>query len=127
MTTRSLFGIVMLLLSCRPAIAEDSPTEMLARLLRDLPSKSLTRSNLGLTRKETPIPCLFTADDLDVNTPRTRVLLIGGLDGSASSVEAVMGCLRWYWTADEAKRARERFALSAVPCANPDGWAAGKG
>jgi rhamnogalacturonyl hydrolase YesR len=35
--------------------------------------------------------------------------------------------LRWFYHADEAARLRARYTLSAVPCANPDGWAAGAG
>ena len=39
------------------------------------------RSDIGVTRGETKIPCLITADDLDFHTSKTRILLVGGLDG----------------------------------------------
>jgi len=47
------------------------------------------RSFVGITRAGTPIPCLFEAGDLDPMIQTPRVLLLGGLDGSIESVEAV--------------------------------------
>jgi rhamnogalacturonyl hydrolase YesR len=84
-------------------------------------------SALGVTRSQTPIVCLFGREDLDFKTPKTRVLLVGGLDGSAESVDGTLAALKWFHRAAEAKGLRERFSLSAVPCANPDAWLARKG
>src|SRR6185369_10340410 len=57
------------------------------------------RSALGVTRKATPIECWLTADDLDYNTKKTRVLLVGGLDRSTASAETVRQAMRWFYTA----------------------------
>lgn len=90
-------------------------------------SSGVISSALGVTRRETTIPALISPDDLDLGTSKTRVLLIGGLDGSAVSVDQTLAAFRWFHSAPEAVRYRERFAVSAVPIANPDAWATGKG
>ena len=51
---------------------------------------ALIHSAIGVTRKETPIPCVYSQDDLNLHTGKTRILLIGGLDGSRKSVDAVI-------------------------------------
>lgn len=66
----------------------------------------MIRSALGVTRQATPIECWLTADDLDYNTAKTRVLVIGAPDA-----------VRWFYTAPAAKAFRGRFAVSAVPAA----------
>jgi unsaturated rhamnogalacturonyl hydrolase len=83
------------------------------------------RSALGVTRKATPIECWLTNDDLDYNTRKTRVLLVGGLDRSAASAQAVRQAMTWFYTAANAKGFRAAFAVSAVPTAAPDGDAGG--
>ncbi|MCA9006679.1 MAG: glycoside hydrolase family 88 protein, partial [Planctomycetaceae bacterium] len=88
---------------------------------------ALIHSAIGVTRKETPIPCVFSADDLNFHTGKTRILLIGGLDGSKASVNAVIEAVEWFYTADVAAPLREKFSLSAVPIANPDGWVLNQG
>jgi len=75
-----------------------------------------------VTRKETPIPCVYSNEDLNLNTGKMRILLIGGLDGSEASVSAVINAVNWFYGAEAAKPLREKFSLSAVPIANPDGW-----
>lgn len=84
--------------------------------------KALIHSAIGVTREETPIPCVFSADDLDFLTLKTRILLIGGLDGSQTSVDSVIDAVEWFYGSEAAQPLREQFSLSAVPIANPDGW-----
>jgi unsaturated rhamnogalacturonyl hydrolase len=115
------------LLSFAPSARAQSAREKLARALTDIPEKELVRSAIGVTRTGTAIPSLLDQGDLDYNTPKTRLLLVGGLDGTPESVSATIACLRWFHSSPEARPLRERFTLSAVPCANPDAWAAGKG
>ncbi|QDT88525.1 glycoside hydrolase family 88 protein [Gimesia algae] len=83
---------------------------------------ALIHSAIGVTRKETPIPCVYSKEDLNLNTGKTRILLIGGLDGSQASVNAVIEAVEWFYTAKEAAPLRDKYSLSAVPIANPDGW-----
>jgi unsaturated rhamnogalacturonyl hydrolase len=83
-------------------------------------------SAIGVTRKGTPIRSVLTADNFDYNTRKTRVLLVGGLDGSPTSATAVTDAVKWFDTSSDAKRWRRDYAVSAVPNANPDGVAAAK-
>ena len=85
----------------------------------------LTRSAIGVTRQGTPIPCLISQEDFDLESDRTRVLLIGGLDGQEESVDAALAALEWIHNEFQATRQREKFLVSAVPCANPEGFLKG--
>ena len=114
-----LVGVVVVLGTT--ALAAQTPAEKVERL------PGVIQTAIGVTRKGTPIPALITKDDLDYFTPKTRVLLVGGLDGSESSVQATVAVLRWFYFDAKAEVHRERVALSAVPLANPDGWASGLG
>jgi rhamnogalacturonyl hydrolase YesR len=105
--------------------AVQAPSERLEARLSAHPISGVLRSALGVTRQGTKIPCLLTAEDLDYNTRRTRVLLVGGLDGSDASVDSVLDAFHWFHTSPSARRFRTSFALSAVPVANPDGWSSG--
>ncbi len=85
------------------------------------------RSAVGVTRRQTSIPSLIAADDLDLNSKKTRVLLVGGLEGDLESVTSTLAALKWFHSSDDATAYRKQFAVSAVPIANPDGWASGEG
>ena len=120
-----LGGVVVVLGTT--ALAAQTPAEKVERLLNELRLPGVIQTAIGVTRKGTPIPALITKDDLDYFTPKTRVLLVGGLDGSQSSVQATVAVLRWFYFDAKAEVHRERVALSAVPLANPDGWASALG
>ena len=81
------------------------------------------RSDIGVTRGETRIPCMITADDLDYHTSKTRILLVGGLDGWPLSVKASLQAMQWFYTSDDAAPFRKNFSVSAVPIVAPDAWA----
>ena len=120
----SIFHGTLLLLfqiAAAPAFAQEVPA--LDRFLdsAQLP-QALERSAIGVTRRQTIIPALLTADDFDYTTAKTRILLIGGLDGSPDSANASLAAARWFYSED-AQPFRKRFAVSVVPVANPDGWA----
>jgi len=87
----------------------------------------IVHSAIGVTRQGTPIGSLLTAADFDCATERTRILLVGGAAGDRGSVADVERIMQWFWTSTEAAAYRKRFALSAVPCINPDGLAKGVG
>jgi rhamnogalacturonyl hydrolase YesR len=92
--------------------------------LRDvLTSPGVLRFDVGVTRRGTRIPALVTRDDLDLDTKRTRVLLVGGIDGDADEVRTVLAAVRWFHSDDAAAPLRRTVALSAVPVVNPDDWA----
>lgn len=72
----------------------------------------------GITRLDTPIAALAHPDAYNDESDRHRVLLLGGLTGSADDVEALASVLEAYSTN---RKLRNRVALSVIPCANPDG------
>jgi len=122
---RRLF--LLLLLATVPCAAQTA-RESLDRLLQSaqLPG-ALRRASAGVTRQQTTIPALLTAEDYDYGTSKTRILLVAGLDGSTASAADTLAALRWFYSAAEAEPLRQRFAVSAVPVANPEGWARGTG
>lgn len=77
---------------------------------------------IGVTRQGTPIPAYITADDLDLHTKKHRVLLVAGLDGSRPVVDSLVKVLNRFYHDDEFRSLRDRIALSAVLCGNPDGY-----
>ena len=102
-------------------------SQKLDQLINEAAGSGTIRTAIGVTRLETQIPALITADDLDFGTSKTRVLLIGGLDGVDASVQATVAAVKWFDTAEQAAALREKFAVSAVPVANPDAWVKGSG
>lgn len=122
----TLVAILALAVPARPGFSADPVEEIrVARL------DGLARSAIGVTRRDTRIPCLVSDDDRlhgDAAPPgaKTRILLVGGLDGDIGSVRSVLAALEWFQRDDGARQARSRFAFSAVPCVNVDGVARGE-
>jgi unsaturated rhamnogalacturonyl hydrolase len=79
----------------------------------------------GVTRSQTPIAALVHRDAYAPTTPRTRVLLVGGLSGRPEDVTLAYNVLEAY--VGDRDRLGQTLVLSAVPCANPDGLALGVG
>ena len=73
----------------------------------------------GVTRSERRIPALLHPDAYVVDTPRARVLLLSGLNGSADDVECAFEALASY--SELGEPLQRDVALSAIPCGNPDG------
>jgi rhamnogalacturonyl hydrolase YesR len=72
------------------------------------------RSAIGVTREGTPIPCLIANPDLKPDSKQHRVLLVGGLDGSRESTEAVTKAFETFQPT-----ARHPVSLSAIPNVRP--------
>tara|TARA_R110002111_G_scaffold262851_2_gene341813 strand:+ start:6598 stop:8862 length:2265 start_codon:yes stop_codon:yes gene_type:complete len=106
----------------KPDSTVDFKTAVQKRLQPLGEQPALLHSAIGVTRKETPIPCVYSKEDLNFHTGKIRILLIGGLDGSEASVASVINAVNWFYGAEAAKPLREKFSLSAIPIANPDGW-----
>ncbi len=77
----------------------------------------------GVTRAQTPIPALVHREAYVSSTLRTRVLLLGGLSGRPEDVALATQVLETHLM--QRDRLDAVVALSAVPCANPDGLAQG--
>lgn len=128
LTLVALLSVQTVVLSADPVKADnpEATTDFKSAVKQKLQSlqkqPALIHSAVGVTRKETPIPCVYSQEDLNLHTGKTRILLIGGLDGSQASVDAVIDAVEWFYTAEDAAPLREKYSLSAVPIANPDGW-----
>ena len=72
----------------------------------------------GVTRRDTQIVSLVHRDAYLDDSDRHRALLVGALSGKSDDVDAAVSVLRAYASS---QRLRNRVALSAIPCANPDG------
>ena len=70
----------------------------------------------GVTRSGTPIPALVHRDAYSATGDKARVLLLCGTSGRSADVESALRALNVYM-----EDHRGGVALSAVPCANPDG------
>lgn len=109
------------------SIAADHNAAVEAALKPAAKWPGVIKSYIGVTRLGTRIPCLVTKDDVDYGTKKKRILLVGGLDGSKLSVESTLASMEWFLTSKDAAEYRKTTAISAVPIANPDGWATKNG
>lgn len=71
---------------------------------------------VGLTSSQKPIACDYGPGALDYGAAKRRLVLIGGLDGSKESADAVRAMQTWFTSSPYQKK----FALATVPLANPD-------
>lgn len=110
-----ILSVLAVLSSPLPA---QEPIEKRLDELGKLPG--VIRSHLGVTRKGTRIPCLYSDEDLDPHSKKTRILFVAGFQNKEYTAEAIEA-LEWFYTSDEAKPARKQSTLSAVPLVNPDG------
>ncbi len=81
-------------------------------------------SACGVTRSDASIASLVHVDAYAPKTSRWRVLLLAGLDGDVRGVELAMATLRRI-ASPGSSRMSELLAVSAIPCANPDGLGVG--
>ena len=75
-------------------------------------------SAAGLTRDQTPLLTVENPSPFDVPGAERRVVMVGGLDGNPDSARLVLDAVRWFKTAAP-EQLRTRWALSALPLANP--------
>ena len=83
-----------------------------------------SRDGCGVTRRDTQIVSLVHRDAYLDDSDRHRVLLVGALSGKSDDAAAAVSVLRGYASS---RLLRNRVALSAIPCANPDGLELGVG
>ncbi len=80
----------------------------------------LQQTWIGVTRKGSPIEAGICEDDLNYTTKKVRILIVGGLDGSADSSQFAIDANSRFQALGRGTRAHERFALSIVVDSNPD-------
>ena len=75
-------------------------------------------SGAGMTRDDVPLLTLENGSPFDATRPERRLVVVGGLDGSADAARIVLDAVRWFKTeAPDAERAR--WLVSALPLAMP--------
>ncbi len=97
---------------------ENVINDALDALLRARPG-FWSRTASGVTRSLAPIPAVLDRNAYSIETSRIRILLIGGLSGEKGDVDLALHALELF--AGGGDGLSLRIALSAVPCANPDG------
>ncbi len=117
-----ILAVVWVVIGSHALPAEDTSQSSELRSSLEATKKwpGVIRSDLGVTRKGTAIPCVYSAEDLDLHTSKTRVLIVAGFDGEGEAVSTSLQALKWFYTSDEAKPFRETMTVSAVPMLNPD-------
>ena len=82
-----------------------------------------TADACGVTRSDAQIPALLHPDAYVPDTDRARILLLSGLTDRSEDIENGFRVLEDY--ARRGESLQRDVALSAIPCANPDGLAQG--
>ena len=103
-----------------PARAQEAPPAGVYEELRSLAGRgagAVTVDAAGLTRSGDRLWVLEPAGAAGFGKP--KVVLIGGLDGSAESTAAVLRVLTWWFTSPDAATLRGAWQLAALPCADP--------
>jgi rhamnogalacturonyl hydrolase YesR len=75
-----------------------------------------------VTRSDTPLLTIENRSAFDPASPRLRLVIVGGLDGDPRSAQAVVDAVRWM-KRGAPPRIRDRWIVSALPMADPDGRA----
>jgi unsaturated rhamnogalacturonyl hydrolase len=118
----ALAVLVLLALSRGAQVRAQSPGAAQEAALHDLtrrdPTRSVTVDAAGLTRSGRRLWAIEPAGAADPAKP--KVVILGGLDGTAESTASVMRVLEWWFTSPDAAVLRGQWQVAAVPCAQPD-------
>lgn len=119
----TLLSLGLLCVSVVSVCLAPAPSARAAELdlapLKDVPG--LIQLPIGVTRKGTPIPAVITADDLNHDVKKVRLLLVAGLDGSPRTTHAAISVVQRFYSEPQFAGHRQIIALSAILCGNPDG------
>jgi unsaturated rhamnogalacturonyl hydrolase len=107
----------LLLSGAMAAVSLDTEVQAVAAL----PGEPHAVSAAGVTRADTPLLTIENPSPFEAGT-RRRLVIVGGLDGDVRAARAVLSAVRWFKTTAPA-RVRQRWAVSALPLADPDGHA----
>jgi rhamnogalacturonyl hydrolase YesR len=105
-----------------PASTAAAPPDANLNAVAALPGEPSSLSAAGITRAETPLVTLENSSAFDPASTRLRLVLVGGLDGDPRAAEAVIAAVRWL-KREAPKAIRDRWSVSALPMADPDGHA----
>lgn len=108
-----------------PAIAAAASLDADLKAIASLAGEPAIVSAAGITRSETPLLTIENPSAFDPASTKLRLVLVGGLDGDERSARAVLAAVRWL-KSGAPKSIRDRWTVSALPLADPDGRAHGR-
>jgi hypothetical protein len=108
-----------------PAPTATAPLDADLKALASLPGEPAIVSAAGITRSEAPLLTIENPSAFDPASTRLRLVIIGGLDGDPRGAQAVIAAVRWL-KRDAPAAIRDRWMVSALPMADPDGRAGPK-
>jgi unsaturated rhamnogalacturonyl hydrolase len=134
-----LLAIALFFVTCQllPNLAQaDEFTKAQAKidaLIKEVLLPSHIKSSCGVTRRELPILTMLDPDALKLRGPgpnsttKTRILLVGGIDGSSQSAIGVLEAWRNFYLNPKYAKLRTKIALAAVPMVNVEEWVKSEG
>ena len=105
-----------------PAMIVTAPLDADLTAIASLPGEPRMVSAAGITRGGTPMLTLENPSAFDPASPTRRLVIVGGLDADARGAQAALAAVRWL-KSRAPKATRDRWVVSALPMADPDGHA----
>ena len=90
-----------------------------------MPGEPRSISAAGITRGEAPLHTIENPSAFDPASTKLRLVIVGGLDGDERGARAALEAVRWL-KRGAPKAIRDRWIVSALPMADPDGHARAK-
>jgi unsaturated rhamnogalacturonyl hydrolase len=120
-----LFVLTAVASFASPAPTATAPLDVDLKALASLPGEPSRVSAAGVTRSEAPLLTIENPSAFDPASSRLRLVIVGGLDGDPRSAQAVIEAVRWM-KRGAPQKVRDRWIVSALPMADPDGQARAK-
>ena len=119
--------VVLIAVACfaSPTPTATAPLDVDLKALAALPGEPSIVSAAGVTRSETPLLTIENPSALDPAPTRLRLVIVGGVDGDARGAQAAIEAVRWM-KRGAPQKIRDRWIVSALPMADPDGQARAK-
>lgn len=93
------------------------------REVAEIPGEPHLPEGAGVSRQDLPLLSLESREPPD--SPKRRLVLVGGMDGDDRGVQATLGAIRWFKTQAPAAL-RQNWSVTAIICGNPEGWVEAK-
>jgi hypothetical protein len=97
--------IAFMLLNAVGAILATSDAQAesysIAEELRELDVANLIRTSVGVTRRGSAIEAVIAPADLELQTKKTRILLVAGAAGDRESTSVALNCVRSKGSSDQ--------------------------
>ena len=119
--------VVLIAVACfaSPTPTATAPLDVDLKALAALPGEPSIVSAAGVTRSETPLLTIENPSAFDPAPTRLRLVIVGGVDGDARGAQAAIEAVRWM-KRGAPQKIRDRWIVSALPMADPDGQARAK-